>query len=38
LDFELRAFQRSADIQPPGFVDQIALETGVVKLQWRVMG
>jgi putative Mg2+ transporter-C (MgtC) family protein len=38
LDLELRAFRRSADIQPPGLVDQLARETGVLKLQWRVTG
>ena len=38
LDFELRAFRQSADIQPPSLVDQLAREAGVAKLQWRVTG
>ena len=37
LDFELREFRRSTDIQPTSLVYQLARETGVVKLQWRVM-
>jgi putative Mg2+ transporter-C (MgtC) family protein len=38
LDFELRAFRRSADIQPTSLVDHLAREAGVVKLQWKVAG
>jgi putative Mg2+ transporter-C (MgtC) family protein len=37
LDFELCAFRRSADIEPPILVAQLAGEAGVVKFQWRVM-
>jgi putative Mg2+ transporter-C (MgtC) family protein len=37
LDFEIREFRRTTDIQPPSLIDELARAPGIVKLQWRVM-
>jgi putative Mg2+ transporter-C (MgtC) family protein len=37
LDFKVREFRRTRDIQPPSLIDELAREPGLVKLQWRVM-
>jgi len=37
LDFEIRVSRRTTDIRPPNLIDGLARESGVVKLQWRVM-
>ena len=36
LDFELREFRRTADIQPTDLLDQLTRQPGVEKLQWSV--
>jgi putative Mg2+ transporter-C (MgtC) family protein len=37
LDFEVREFRRTTDIQPPSLVEELAREPGIVKLQWSIM-
>jgi putative Mg2+ transporter-C (MgtC) family protein len=37
LDFEICEYRRATDIQPPSLIDELARQSGIVKLQWRVM-
>jgi putative Mg2+ transporter-C (MgtC) family protein len=37
LDFKIREFRRSTDVQPSSLLDELAHEAGIVKLQWRAM-
>jgi putative Mg2+ transporter-C (MgtC) family protein len=36
LDFEVREFRRTTDIEPLSLVDELGREAGIVKLQWSM--